>query len=1432
MSLLINEAGLRPCLFVRYALVVLLLFGVSQSLAVGEPLFFRSINKEQGLSQVSVIDMIKSRSGYLWIATQDGLNRYDGYSFKTYKHDPSDPTSISDNFVWSIVEDNQGYLWVGTAKGGLNRFDPRTERFQRFQFQADDATSLSNNQVLDLFIDQQQQLWIATAGGGVNLFNAKDQTFTRFLNTAEKPNLLNGNTVKVIADAGDGQLWLGYSHAPFLVSPGKGFSRFDPNTQRNQDFNSQATLADPNVTDIFMLDDENVFISTYGGGVVVLDSATEAISQLPLPEPLSKARVMNLSFDSQRTLWMAIMGGGLVEYDIATRRAFLHRANEAESLSLNHNSLSHVKVDDNLLWAGTWQEGLNVSNINGRRFPKILGGFNQPNGLGDSNVTFLHQAADTQDIWLTNSESLIQYDRNLNVIQRYPTNELINQDEARTIQFVFTDSSGRIWFNCEQLGLFRSELNPQGLLVDQPLRFFSAVTAERRIIAMAEVDPQTFIVGTRGEGLIVLDLNNLQAYPAAKEAGAFAVTKNGIVRDPYLSGFWIATMDQGIKFYNDQLQLSPLTELNQLLQEVTITSVLTINKNELWLATQGGGVYRLLWSGIRDLNSAPTITSISEKDGLSSNAIGAIVSIDNNILITTTQGMSVLNLDTKEIRNYDIYDGVLPGYSIGVYTKVGNEGVLFGSFDGATLVRPRYLYEVTKPQKLIIDTLLLGNKEAVISNDERVSPLDTVKVAYASKLNFHHSLSHFTLGFNNLNYINPSAIEYAYRLRGFDDEWLYTDASRRYATYTNLDSGDYWFELKSTDHLGRWQENIVSLPISVQAPPWKTWWAYLLYTLAVLLIATTLLWQRLKQIAAIKERNEQLTVTSKLFENTSEGVLLFDRNHKIALINDGFANITGYQADEVMGQKFILPVAFEQQEDLFDEILSQVDDGSKWQGELWAQRKTGDVFPIEIVIDKISSNNNSASPMGAEHVYHFVAILSDITQRKKDEQKLTELAYYDELTLLPNRSNFENQVEQHIEQCSAAELKPFAVMFVDLDNFKAINDSLGHNIGDQFLKKLAERLRQEVDHRVRIARLGGDEFLVMVPNDVIAEQTVSYGRTAQEVAEATAHDIYEACMFTIDVNEYKLRATCSIGVAIFPQHGLTFERLLRNADTAMYEAKRDRVRKIRCYNQQMNILAREQFEVAEEIRNDIKAQSFVPFYQLKTDTKTGDAFGVEVLTRWRNHKLGNISPAKFIPIAEERGLINALSEFILETACRQIGPLIASGRLQGRMAVNLSPVQFQQVDTVERIESILRKTDFDPSWLEIEVTESIAIFDRNQAQEQLQRIRDLGVTIALDDFGTGFSSLSYLHKFPLDTVKIDRSFIHNLMGGEENRKIVSAIIQMSHSLGLSVIAEGVETEQELNFLKLNHCDYLQGFYFHKPCDFAALEQCLEQFSNS
>ncbi|NVJ48931.1 MAG: hypothetical protein HWE11_01000, partial [Gammaproteobacteria bacterium] len=393
MSLLINEAGLRPCLFVRYALVVLLLFGVSQSLAVGEPLFFRSINKEQGLSQVSVIDMIKSRSGYLWIATQDGLNRYDGYSFKTYKHDPSDPTSISDNFVWSIVEDNQGYLWVGTAKGGLNRFDPRTERFQRFQFQADDATSLSNNQVLDLFIDQQQQLWIATAGGGVNLFNAKDQTFTRFLNTAEKPNLLNGNTVKVIADAGDGQLWLGYSHAPFLVSPGKGFSRFDPNTQRNQDFNSQATLADPNVTDIFMLDDENVFISTYGGGVVVLDSATEAISQLPLPEPLSKARVMNLSFDSQRTLWMAIMGGGLVEYDIATRRAFLHRANEAESLSLNHNSLSHVKVDDNLLWAGTWQEGLNVSNINGRRFPKILGGFNQPNGLGDSNVTFLHQAA-------------------------------------------------------------------------------------------------------------------------------------------------------------------------------------------------------------------------------------------------------------------------------------------------------------------------------------------------------------------------------------------------------------------------------------------------------------------------------------------------------------------------------------------------------------------------------------------------------------------------------------------------------------------------------------------------------------------------------------------------------------------------------------------------------------------------------------------------------------------------------------------------------------------------------------------------------------------------------------------------------------------------------------------------------------------------------
>ncbi|WMS87030.1 EAL domain-containing protein [Pleionea litopenaei] len=1412
-------------------------------------MFFKSLTQEQGLSQSSIIDIHQSSDGYLWLATQDGLNRFDGYDVTTFKHDPENPHSISDNFIWSITEDREGYLWIGTAKGGLNRFDPKTEIFTRFQNNPEDSSSLSSNQVLDVFIDSQERIWVGTANGGLNRYLPATNQFLRYGNFSAQTTPLNSNTIKVIREASNGKLWLGYSHAPFLRFPGAGFSLFDPDTSINLPYAKPQGLSDNNVTDLYVTD-KFIWISSYGGGLDRLDLQTNQIEKMSLPTTDQSPRIMNIEIDDQNHLWMALMGGGLIELSPTSLASFLHRSDESESLTLNDNSASYVYFNNDILWVGTWQEGLNFSNTQGRQFKKLLSGFHQPNSLSDPNVTFITQAPKSGDIWLTNSISLMQYDSQFNFIRRYETSELLPDSTARTIRFVFVDSNDNVWFNCEQLGLFRLEgahsksIASKAVQSDTTLQKrrdenktnyraipMQPLIQETRVVAMAELSENLYVVGTRNNGLVLLDTQQQKSMPVlmAEQGDAAlartmsidekpAVTKNGLVYDTMMKGWWVATMDQGLQYLSNEGILYPLTEINEQLQEVTITSVKPIQNNQLWIGTQGSGVYRLNWHQRRLIDEVPTWTMLSEKQGLATNAIGAIEESNSQVWVTTTQGLSLYNLKDQSFLNFDVSDGVIPGFSIGVNLKTKDGVIAFGGFTGANYFEPAAFKVANSENSLIINQLLLGSNVAPISLDKTLTPLQDSLVQYSGQLNFHYSLSHFTLGFSSLDYINPKAVKYAYRLVGFDTQWLYTDASRRFATYTNLDPGNYTFELKRTDHFGRWQDHILRLPIEVNPAPWETWWAYCLYVLSVFIIGYLFLLQRLREVRAIKERNEQLSVTSKLFENTSQGVVLFDRYRKVALVNQGFTVMTGLDAMDIIGRSWQLPLVHEQRAETIDDILSQVADGKKWQGELWAERKVGEIFPVEMVVDSIQRHSEKPSELKYSRQFQYVALISDITQRKSHEQKLKELAYYDELTLLPNRSNFERQVEAEIEQSSLNQLAPFAVMFVDLDNFKGINDSLGHNIGDQFLQKLSRRLRLSIEHRITIARLGGDEFLILVPHQVVADYQDEQQVDSETVAARIAQTLYEITLQPVDIDEYKLRGSCSIGIAVYPQHGTTFERLLRNADTAMYEAKKNKSINILCYNNRMNVLARRQFEIAEEMRGDIKAAKFLPFYQLKVDALNGAINGLEVLARWHNEKLGWVSPAQFIPIAEERGLINALSEQVIETACVEVLPLLQQKLLQGRMAINLSPVQFQQVDLVEWLLGIFERADFPLDAVEIEVTESVAMHDRNKALEQLNAIRDLGMTMSLDDFGTGYSSLSYLHQFPLNTVKIDRAFVSEVLTNTDNQKIISAIIQMSHSLGMTVIAEGVESKEQVAFLSAEKCDLIQGYYFHKPCD--------------
>ncbi len=433
-----------------------------------------------------------------------------------------------------------------------------------------------------------------------------------------------------------------------------------------------------------------------------------------------------------------------------------------------------------------------------------------------------------------------------------------------------------------------------------------------------------------------------------------------------------------------------------------------------------------------------------------------------------------------------------------------------------------------------------------------------------------------------------------------------------------------------------------------------------------------------------------------------------------------------------------------------------------------------------------------------------VIALIDITEHKKIEEKIEFLAYHDSLTNLPNRILFKKQLSAALKKAKQKQ-KNTAVLFLDLDRFKFINDSLGHNIGDFLLKSAANRLVSCLRKDDVISRMGGDEFIVLLSEIDSEEDAVQISKK-----------IITAMQKPFNINGLNLHVSTSIGIAIYPKDGRDEETLLKNADTAMYHAKEKGRNNYQLYNQSMYNQAIKLLKMENSLRKALELNEFTLHYQPKVNVNSKKVIGVEALIRWQHPKHGIISPAEFIPLAEEIGLIIPIGEWVLRTACNQNIAWQQSGLPPIRMAVNLSAKQFLQTDFKKIIADILQETGLEAQWLELEITENIAMHNIKLVSKILQELKSMGIHISLDDFGTGYSSLSFLKKMPIDMLKIDRSFITDITSDADNAAIVAAAIAMAHSLKLKVVAEGVETAEQLQFLKKLKCNEVQGFLFSEP----------------
>ncbi|NEX59834.1 putative bifunctional diguanylate cyclase/phosphodiesterase [Noviherbaspirillum galbum] len=545
-----------------------------------------------------------------------------------------------------------------------------------------------------------------------------------------------------------------------------------------------------------------------------------------------------------------------------------------------------------------------------------------------------------------------------------------------------------------------------------------------------------------------------------------------------------------------------------------------------------------------------------------------------------------------------------------------------------------------------------------------------------------------------------------------------------------------------------------------------------------------------------KRAEQSMRLANQVFQNSLEGMVITNENGQILGINQAFTDITGYHMMEVLGRNPSMLSSGRQSQDFYDAMWQSIAATGKWQGEIWNKRKDGVIYPQWLNISQVSDEQGN--------VCNFIGVFSDISERKSAEERIMHQLYYDQLTGLPNRMLFNDRISQLMAQAKRNPDIRFAIMFLDLDRFKVVNDSMGHGAGDQLLQQAAHRLRGCVREMDTVARMGGDEFTIVL-GDIQTKQHAC--ETAQRILDTFKHP------FTIDKLEVFVHV--SIGISTYPDDGISTDLLLKHADIAMYRAKHAGGSWYELYDAGFGQQETERLALETAMHRAIDRDEFLLNYQPQVDIRTGEIIGCEALIRWRHPELGMVSPAQFIPLAEENGMIIRIGEWTLRTACRQAKEWQRAG-MPVRIAVNLSARQFHQGDVGDTIENLLREFELPAELLELELTESILMEDSARSLAMMGKLHRMGVQLSIDDFGTGYSSLSYLKRLPIHILKIDQSFVRDIDIDADDRAIVTAVIALAHSMKLRVVAEGVESEQQLDFLRRHGCDIMQGYLFSKP----------------
>ncbi|HET7705644.1 MAG TPA: EAL domain-containing protein [Thermoanaerobaculia bacterium] len=1272
--------------------------------------------------------------------------------------------------VYALTQSADGYIWAATQEGFV--------RFDGTDFVTYDKASvpqIRNNMTLALLAARDGSLYAATNGGGVVHIDGRR---VRSFGVADG---LPSDAATALYESGNGTLWIGTQ---------KGLAR------RQSDGRIVPVAMNDGRAPLFittMTEDWSgqLWIGTMNGVATLKDGRITRHDAGGFPD----AHILAIRVTRDGSIWIGTRGGGLVRYRSGQFRTYT----TAEGLP-SANVSSIFEDSRGTVWIGTLDHGV------GRFRDEKFDFSSDSTGIGKKAVTSFIEDREG-NIWVGSANGLTRI-ADGRVIPFTMAHGLF----AEKIRTVTEDANGTLWIGSgsglQTLG-GKHLGKGKGLSSDQVTstwsgrdgslwagtfdggvnRVFEGRTTtwdvtnglnSNMVLSLFEDRGGVMWVGTaRGLQKIVNGTLARDVFKLSGEAvGVIYEDRNGVL--------WAGTQDGGLNRIAGATVTS-FTKANGLASDL-ILALHQDSTGALWVGTSGGGLSRY---------KAGRWTTITTREGLFDDSVFSILEDDNGFLwMSSNKG--IFRVSRQQLD--DFAEGVQPkvtsvayGKADGMQSRECNGGtqpvawksadgkLWFATVKGLAMIDPARARAAAAPPVLIQD---------IFGDRKRLDPSGPLTLAAGTKsLEFRYTA---------LNLSAPEKVHYQYRLEGFDKEWI--DAGkRRIASYTNLPSGSYRFQVRAAIDDGPWSTGTTSF--SQRAFFYQTPW--FLTASAVLIVGSIAGAHRarVKLVRASAERFKQL------FDRNPAGEYRANAAGGILDCNDACARMLGFASrSELMAHGI---------SDLYAS-------DTEWQTMVARLREQGSLASFETALRRVDGTeiwvlmNASATSDGKGHTI-VAATLVDITDRKRAEEEVRYRAHHDVLTGLPNRALFKdrltialNYAHRHGNQ--------LAVLCLDLDRFNVVNEAFGREGGDRLLQQVADRLKACMREEDSVARVGDDEFtiLIMKPTNVSDVTAV-----ARKILQTIAHPM--------SVDDHEFNMTTSIGIAFYPQDGGDAESLLKNADSALYQAKEAGRNSFQLCSPFLARKAAERLSLENALHQALERHEFVLHYQPQLDLRTHSVTGMEALIRWDRGGKNMLRPAEFIGVAEDTRLILPIGEWAIEEACRQ-GQAWHSEGTGMRIAVNVSARQFQQPNVVSMIRDAVERSGFDPQYLEIEITESTAMQDPDLTAEILLDLKNLGMSIAIDDFGVGHSSLNYLKRFPIDTLKIDQSFVQDITRGGSDGAIVSAVIAMGKALNIRVIAEGVETTEQLKFLKEHGCYEFQGYLFSRPMAANALTEMINTAS--